>query len=377
MHIVEYQNINKKEWDKLVEKSPDGWLYQTSSYIDYATRSGNKSFSFAVFSDNNEMIGLCPLYFGDQFSYSNNIILKYIQAGSKKFLQPVLDILNLWTYKTLYTGFSGPVISTELGEKGRKKTLKFLFGHIDKLAQKNKAEALEVRLTDLSLSNLPPLRKARNPLWEFGIAEHLFYPSRSCVILDLEKNEEKLLSEMDKDCRAEIRQAERNGLKVRQGSSKKDLKLFHQIHIPSWNRTGMHPQAFEHYDEMWKHLGGEKTIKLFFAEQEGKAVSAVLLHTFKDGVFYWGGCSLPEALKLKANNYLLWSAAKWAKSAGYKWFEIGIFDSFKGSNHKEYSVGQYKAQFTNEYFIPFEAQKVYTKKALRQIMKKKAEAIKK
>jgi len=217
MYIKEYSKIEKEKWDDLVDKSPDGWLYQTSSYIDYASRNGNKSVSFAVFSDNNEMVGLCPLYFGDQFAFSKNIILLYLQAGFKKFFQPLLDFFNLWTYNVLYTGFSGPVVSPALGEKGRKKTLKFIYKHIDKIAKENKAEALEVRLTDLSSSNLPPMRKDRNPLWEMGIAEHLFFPPRSCVILDLNKSEESLLSEMDKDCRAEIRQAERNGLKVLEG----------------------------------------------------------------------------------------------------------------------------------------------------------------
>jgi len=360
--------MEKKKWDELVEKSPDGWLYHTSHYIDYVCRGGNESFSFAVFSDNDELVGLCPLYFGDQFTYSKNTLLMYFQTGCKKFFQPILSFLNFWTCNILHTGFSGPVVSPELGDKGRKKTLKFIFNHIDKIAEKNKAEALEVRMTDLSPSNLPPIRKDRNPLWEMGVAEHLSFPPLLCVMLNLQKNETELLSEMDKDCRAEIKQAERNGIKIREGLNKKDLKLFHDIHIPSWQRTGMHPQAFEHYDEMWKYLEGNKTIKLFFAEKNGKAVSAVLLHVYKDGVFYWGGCSLPEALKLKANNFLLWSAVKWAKSKEYKWFEIGLFSSFKGADSKEHSVGQYKAQFSNDYLMPFEGQKIYTKKAAKRLL---------
>ncbi|MCX6809793.1 MAG: GNAT family N-acetyltransferase [Candidatus Berkelbacteria bacterium] len=367
MQIVEYNKVNKNDWDALVEKSPDGWLYQTSSYINYECKSGNESHSFAVFSDNDELIGLCPLYLGDQFSYSKFIFLRYLQAGCKKYLQPWLNICNLWTYNVLNNGYSGPVISPSLGSKGRKKIFKLIFEHIDKIAQKNRVEALEIRLTDISLSNLPPLRKGGNPLWSVGIAEHLFFPPRLCVILDLQKEESVLLSEMDKDCRAEIKQAERNNLKIKRGVTKKDLRLFHRIHVVSWKRTGVRPQPFEHYTQMWKYLGEEKTIKLFFAEKEKKAVSAVLLHTYKNGVLYWGGCSLPEALSLRANNFLLWSAIKWAKSKGYKWFEIGLFDSFQGVSRKEYSVGQYKAQFSNDYFVPFEGQKLYTKKAVKQL----------
>jgi lipid II:glycine glycyltransferase (peptidoglycan interpeptide bridge formation enzyme) len=99
------------------------------------------------------------------------------------------------------------------------------------------------------------------------------------------------------------------------------------------------------------------------AEYQGKAVSGMLIHIFKDGVLYWGGCSLFEALKLRPNNFLLWSVIKWAKNSGYKWFEVGQFQTYPWRNIKEYNIGRYKSQFGEDYLVPFEGVKYYTVKS--------------
>ena len=104
---------------------------------------------------------------------------------------------------------------------------------------------------------------------------------------------------------------------------------------------------------------GKNTIRLFFAEYNEKPVAAVMIHMYKDMCFYWGGCSYSEALKLKANNYLLYQTMLSLKNSGKKIFAVGLFQSFPGKNTKEYTVGQYKAQFVRDYYTAFEGVKTY------------------
>jgi hypothetical protein len=68
---------------------------------------------------------------------------------------------------------------------------------------------------------------------------------------------------------------------------------------------------------------------------------------------------------VKANNFLLYEAIKWAKDQGYKSFCVGLFESYPGHNLKEYTVGQYKAQFSNRHFDALEGRRILSKKALR------------
>jgi lipid II:glycine glycyltransferase (peptidoglycan interpeptide bridge formation enzyme) len=181
-------------------------------------------------------------------------------------------------------------------------------------------------------------------------------------MLDLSKSEQELRKDMDEDCRSEINKAERNAITFCPDSD--NIREYHYIHKVSWNRTFGSHLPLKHFEDMVSYLEKDK-VKLFFAQYKERNVSAILLHIYKDSAFYWGACSLEEGLKVRVNNYLLWSTILWAKSKGYKWFEIGLFQPYPGSNYKEYSVGQYKAQFSNNYYPALEGKKNYTRKALR------------
>jgi lipid II:glycine glycyltransferase (peptidoglycan interpeptide bridge formation enzyme) len=335
---ISYEAVEKDAWDELVNDSPDGWLYQTSAWIDFAQNWGSTSLSFAVITSTGELLAVVPLYTDKEV------------AGS------------YWRNKRLYTGMSGPVLAGSLGNKARKKVWKFIFTYIDDLAQKNGADLLQVRLTTVAPSQLYPLRKEVNPLWNVGIFDPLNDVPSVTVLMDLTKSEEKLKQEMDEDCRAAIKQGERNGLTYRVGNSQADLELYEKIHKESWLRTGMIPHPLVYFTDMVKLFGDSKAVSFIFAEHEGQAVAGMLLHLYKNAVFYWGGCSLSTVLKLRPNNFLLWSAIKWTKSQGYEWFEVGQYQTYPGHNLKEYNVGRFKAQFSSNVVVPFEGQKNYTVK---------------
>jgi hypothetical protein len=343
----------------LVEASPDGWLYQTSSYIDYTIFEGAISLSFAVLSDTDQLLAVCPLYLSP---FSEQPVIKFshqILNRAARFL--VGRALFQTQFFEIVTGYSGPVLDPSYHFKARNRLLREVYLYIDRLALRHRCEDLQVRLCNIAPSQLTPYRPGFNPLWLHGICDPYVIPSRLTVILDLSRDEAELKRDLDEDCRSEISKAERVGVTFREGT-KDDLPLFHAIHRESWNRTMGHHQSYQHFELMRQYMGYER-FRLFFAEHAGKAVSAILLHLYKKNVFYWGGCSLKEAQAVKANNFLLFSAVKWAKAQGCSFFEIGIFQSFPGDNLKEYTVGQYKAQFSKNYLEVYEGRKNYTRRA--------------
>lgn len=345
--IISYDTVDKNVWDQLVVNSAEGWLYQTSSWIDYAQNWGSRSLSFGIMSDRKELVALCPLYLDTN------------------------RIMGLIPNRRLYTGMSGPIFSPSLGLNVKKRLWRKVADYIDSIAMENRADVLQVRCTSIANCNLPPLRSEINPLWIVGISEPLYPIPVATLILNITKSEDQLLAEMDGDCRAAIRQAERAGVSFRIGNSLEDVELYEKIHRESWQRTGLTPNPLKYFTEMWDRFGKNDNAKFIFAEHAGKAIAGVLIHIFKQGVFYWGGCSIGEALRHRPNNYLLWSAITTAKQLGLSWFEVGQFQLHPGANPKEYNVGKYKAQFGKDYYIPFEGQKTYTSKAeIIKILKK-------
>ena len=365
LEIIDYFDIDKVEWDNFVNDSDDGWLYQTTSFLDYAVDRGYKSLSFAVKSIKNELLAVCPLYISEYENESFFLKSDFIKYFYKIIDRIIFKIIKKHIIKRdviIHNWYSGPVLSNNLIKKGKNKILKYVFEHINKLCIYNNIDSLELRVIDISNANIKKNKTNYNFLWKYGFYEYITLPPRLFSYIDLTKSEEEIKKEMDEDCRHEIKKAEKLGIKIIQ---KNDVEEFHKIHYESWKRTGLTPQPIETFQRMFHYFGNNnKNIKIFFAEYENKKIAAVLLHLYKESVLYWSGCSLIEAYKYSANNYLLYSSILWAKSNGYNFFGVGLFESSFGFNEKEYNVGKYKAQFSSEYLTTIECKKYYSKKSL-------------
>jgi hypothetical protein len=364
MKYIPYHEIPRADWDRLVETSPDGWLYQTSGYVDWAIQEGNKSVSFGVYTDTNDLKAVVPLYLSSTTAFRAGKLSRYFHKASGR-LTRAAGVDSPLGLRKLITGYSGPVLAADLGNKGRKKMWREIMANIDHIAAKNRVDTLEMRLTDVAPGNMPPRRPEANPLWSAGIYEQLSAPPRLFAAIDLSKAEAELQAGMDGDCRNEIVHAKKHGILCRAGSCA-DIGLYHSIHVANWKRTNANPHGIAHFSDMARQLGNDAHLKFFFAENGAVPVAAIMLYVFKDSVFYYGGCSLPEAMKLKANNLLLFSSVLWAKQAGYKWFGVGLFECSPGRDSKEYSVGKYKTQFTKTYFEAYEGVKYYTAAGIRE-----------
>jgi lipid II:glycine glycyltransferase (peptidoglycan interpeptide bridge formation enzyme) len=142
------------------------------------------------------------------------------------------------------------------------------------------------------------------------------------VIINLSNNLDCILSKMRKTRRYDIRASQRKGVTVRDGRLE-DLDTFYKLLIATARR-----QAFSTFDknylyEVWRTLSRSEQIKMFIAEFEGKAVSAALMMTFGDTVTYWKGAWSGEHGSRYPNEALQWAAIQWAKSRGYRYYDLG------------------------------------------------------
>lgn len=371
MKFIDYADLGREAWDRLVSRSEDGWLYQTSDYIELALRSGVKSLSFGMTTDTGELVAVCPLYLSRNSRYSIFSASRFLQRCISYIMRRA-GTVGPWDYLIIETGFSGPVFSPTLGAKGRRKAFREVAHRIDALAREHHADEIQCRLTEIATSNAPEKRPTVNPLLGAGFYEPLTIPPRVSIVLDLRKGLEELWKGIDEDCRSEINRAPREGCTAVL-DCENWVERYHAIHDVSWNRTMGHSHALEHFLQMGEFLG--RNVRVFFARHGDKDVAAVLLHAHRDSVFYWGGCSLLEGQKVKANNFLLFESVKWAKQNNYKWFGIGIFETYPGLNIKEYKVGQYKAQFSSTTYPALEGKKYCSKRAIEYDSRKRKHLI--
>jgi Acetyltransferase (GNAT) domain len=163
---------------------------------------------------------------------------------------------------------------------------------------------------------------------------------------------EQLLRGYDGDLRNQIRQASRRQVTARIVTPRNDAEALEvyttylPIHQASWRRTGLAPHGIDYLlglESAVRQGGGIDVVVIGYSGQ-GQAVAAVTCHVYRNRAIYWSGCSLEEALPLRANPFCL-DMAIWAtQQRGVSTFELGRYDA-REHDAKELSVTRYKAQF--------------------------------
>lgn len=165
---------------------------------------------------------------------------------------------------------------------------------------------------------------------------HLFKPKT--YWWNLAKSEEELLKAMHPKGRYNIKVAQKHNVSVRVSVRQEDFDKYLELMFEGTaKRQGIYSHSREYHQQMWVGLK-DKIAKLFVAEYQGKIVAADIIFCFKDKIYYAYGASALEHKEVMAPTLLLWEIARWAKSQGYKTFDLWGAEEGKG-------FSRFKSQF--------------------------------
>jgi GNAT acetyltransferase-like protein len=336
--VVPFVNADPGEWDSLVDRSDEGWVYHRYGWVRWAATFTQTNFSFALADATGRLVGVLPLY---EDRPSANRLFRITRLG---------------------TGVSGPATAQDLAKDSRRSVWRRLVDVADQVSRARDAVTLEVRCS-MSAEAYWPDRSDHRSLREVGLTTPIGGdPFRPHAVLDrfidVSAPDEALLADMHQNARSAIRQSLRSGLVLDEATTAADVRRYHALHTASWTRTGLAPHPLEYFETMWSLLRPFGAMRVFFARHDERDVAAVLLHTYKRAAFYWGGCSLSEHQRLRPNNFLLWEAMRALRASGSRWFELGTYEP-DGPPTKANSVGKFKASFGSISVVPLEAQRTY------------------
>jgi len=147
-------------------------------------------------------------------------------------------------------------------------------------------------------------------------------PSKT-IILDLNKSEEELLKAMHQKTRYNVRLAKKKGVIIREASdNEKDFEKFWDLMKDTGGRDGFRLHDREHYKKMLSAGGNDFKIKLYFAEYDGKIITANIISFFGDMVTYVHGASSSEYRNVMAPYLLQWYVIRKAKGLGFKFYDF-------------------------------------------------------
>jgi lipid II:glycine glycyltransferase (peptidoglycan interpeptide bridge formation enzyme) len=223
-----------------------------------------------------------------------------------------------------------------------------LLAALDRLARRNRAVFL--RLEPNLLESSPAMDRLHSMLLLRGFQTSTPLQPHSSIHLDLAPSPDRLLAALSKGHRADIRRAEREGVRVRAGVSGSDLETFYAIMEATGARAGFGVHSRAYYRAAWdlfrtedtavgeretvespgngaepsdpdtqlpaSRVEGEGHALLLLAERGGEALAAFLIFAWAGtGLYLYSGAT-EAGLKSGANHALQWRALQWAKERG-------------------------------------------------------------
>jgi lipid II:glycine glycyltransferase (peptidoglycan interpeptide bridge formation enzyme) len=162
-----------------------------------------------------------------------------------------------------------------------------------------------------------------------ALTERRFVPSgldtapRFTVRVDLRRSPDAILGAMRARTRTYIRQAERRGVVVRDGTYD-ELPVFYELVEATSRRQGFAPYPRSYYEQIWRSFQGHA--HLLFADYQGDVLSSALLLGFGDSVNFkmggWLGCHRD----VRPNELLHWVGMQWARDRGYRYYDLEGID---------------------------------------------------
>ncbi len=122
-----------------------------------------------------------------------------------------------------------------------------------------------------------------------------------------------------------IRRAEREGLKYREGSTKKYLDDFYRLFTLTRKRHGLAPQGKRWFANLVECFGD--ALKIRVALKDDRAIAAIITIRHKDTLTYKYGCSDSRFNNLGCMHLLFWTAIQEAKSSGLRFLDFGRTDA--------------------------------------------------
>jgi hypothetical protein len=318
MKIISFFDIETHRWNQLCQRSDEAWLFHTYEWIEIESSNfAEANHSFAVLSDDNEIIGIQPLYF-------NTIGL------------------GLWSERLLHSGVhrhTGLACLSNLSNSTIKAISKLAMKYIHELADKIEVDRIQLNSQNLAPKNLS-VQREEIPFWviDYGYNLGLHFNTNGFVpipgmatccadqIIEISNiDEQTLFKNLEESCQRAIKKAIKNNLSFSLNETQEDVIDYYKLAEISAQRTGENLPSLAYYQNIYHRFNLQGKCKILFANKESKRIGALWLLIDKGAIYFMAGVSDPEYLSLRVNDFMHWSVISWAKANGYFNYRLGPY----------------------------------------------------
>ncbi len=148
-------------------------------------------------------------------------------------------------------------------------------------------------------------------------------PVISTLVMDLDRTPDDLLAGIEKDTRWSVRQPEKRGVELYQGTSDADLGAFYDLYALTGRRAGFITRTEAYYRAVWRALIDSGLATLWLAEHAGAPVAGAMTWHCGEREVYQYGATNDAGRKVYAAYGLLWRCILQAHARGATRFDFG------------------------------------------------------
>jgi hypothetical protein len=154
------------------------------------------------------------------------------------------------------------------------------------------------------------------------------YPSAQYILhaLKLEDDFERVASRFERVHRQNIRQAEKNGIRVKRGENLEDVKEFYYLQLETRRRHGVPSQPWRYFKLIYEQLINKGFGSVLLAYNGDQCIAGLILLNWQQTLTCKYAASREESMRLRPNNMLFSTAIRWGCENGYKSFDMGRTD---------------------------------------------------
>lgn len=175
------------------------------------------------------------------------------------------------------------------------------------------------------------------------------------LILDLQKSEKEMLSQMHQKARYNIRLAQRHKLKVEKSNNLKDLEIFWQLAKKTEKRGRFRYFPKIYYQKLIETLGKKDLVKIFTAYLNKKPIASNIVLFYRKTAFYLFGASDYQFRQYMAPHLLQWEAIKEGKKRGLKFYDLWGIDEkrWPGITRFKRGFGGQEISYPGTFELPY------------------------
>jgi len=295
---------SKQTWENFLLSSPQASFLQSWNWGEFHQSLGKKIFRLG-FYQHNQLQGLA--------------LLIKVKAKRGTYLEcPGGPIIN-WTQPAY---------------------LQVLIHHLKTLKSTENISFLRLRPNILDTPENRQILKAAG-----FIKSPMHLHAETTWILELDKSEEELLTNMRKNTRYSIKKAQKLGVKVTQSLDEKDVDLLYQLQLEAVKRHKFVPFSKDYFLKQLQAFKSSNQIQLFKASYQGQvlAISFIIFYGL-EAVYHYSGSS-NQHRHIPASYLLQWQAIKTAKARGLKRYNFWGITKTDDPKHRFAGVTLFKKGF--------------------------------